>query len=98
MKFCERFMCLAIPGKILDISNKDGLRAGRVEFGGMVNQVCLNFVPDVNVGDYVVVHVGFALSRVDREEAERTYQLLEAMGLLEGELSPSAQEAPETAQ
>jgi hydrogenase expression/formation protein HypC len=98
MKFCERFMCLAIPGKILDISNKDGLRAGRVEFGGMVNQVCLNFVPEANVGDYVVVHVGFALSRVDREEAERTYQLLEAMGLLEDELSPSAQGAPETAQ
>jgi hydrogenase expression/formation protein HypC len=91
-------MCLAIPGKILDISNKDGLRAGRVEFGGIVNRVCLNFVPDANVGDYVVVHVGFALSRVDREEAERTYQLLEAMGLLEGELSPSAQGPPETAQ
>ena len=91
-------MCLAIPGKILDISNKDGLRAGRVEFGGMVNQVCLNFVPEANVGDYVVVHVGFALSRVDRAEAERTYQLLEALGLLAGELSPSAQGAPETAQ
>ena len=91
-------MCLAIPGKILDISDKDGLRTGRVEFGGIVNQVCLNFVPEASVGDYVVVHVGFALSRVDREEAERTYQLLEAMGLLEDELSPSAQGPPETAQ
>jgi len=91
-------MCLAIPGKILDISQKDGVRAGRVEFGGIVNQVCLDFVPEAEVGDYVVVHVGFALSRVDREEAERTYQILEAMGLLEGELSPSSPEPSETVQ
>lgn len=91
-------MCLAIPGKILDIAQKDGVRAGRVEFGGIVNQVCLDFVPEAEVGDYVVVHVGFALSRVDREEAERTYQILEAMGLLEGELAPSAQGLPETVQ
>lgn len=91
-------MCLAIPGKILDISKKDGVCAGRVEFGGIVNQVCLDFVPEAEVGDYVVVHVGFAISRVDREEAERTYQLLEAMGLLEGELAPPAQEPPETVQ
>lgn len=86
-------MCLAIPGKILDISEKDGVCAGRVEFGGIVNQVCLDFVPEAEVGDYVMVHVGFAISRVDREEAERTYQLLEAMGLLEGELA-SAQGPP----
>jgi len=91
-------MCLAIPGRILEISNQDGWRAGRVEFGGIVNQVCLNFVPEANVGDYVVVHVGFALSRVNREEAERTYELLEAMGLLEGELAPSAQGPPEPAE
>jgi hydrogenase expression/formation protein HypC len=91
-------MCLAIPGKILDISRKDGVCAGRVEFGGIVNQVCLDFVPEAEVGDYVVVHVGFAISRVDREEAERTYQLLEAMGLLEGELAPSAQGPAGTAQ
>ena len=91
-------MCLAIPGKILDVSEKDGLRAGRVEFGGIVNLVCLDFVPEAEVGDYVVVHVGFALSRVDRGEAERTYQLLESMGLLEGELAPPAQGPPETVQ
>ena len=89
-------MCLAIPGKILDISRKDGVRAGRVEFGGIVNQVCLDFVPEAEVGDYVVVHVGFAIRRVDREEAKRTYQLLEAMGLLEGELPPPVQGPEET--
>jgi hydrogenase expression/formation protein HypC len=91
-------MCLAIPGKILEISQKGGVRAGRVEFGGIVNQVCLDFVPEAEVGDYVVVHVGFAISRVDREEAERTYQLLEAMGFLEGELSPPAEGSPEPIQ
>jgi hydrogenase expression/formation protein HypC len=79
-------MCLAIPGKVLKISENNGLRAGRVEFGGIVSQVCLDFVPEVQIGDYVIVHVGFAISKVDREEAERTYQALQSMGLLEGEL------------
>lgn len=86
-------MCLAIPGKILEISQQNGVRAGRVEFGGIVRSVCLDYVPEARVGEYVVVHVGFAISIVDREEAERTYQALEQMGLLEGELPP-AEEAP----
>ena len=81
-------MCLAIPGKLLDISEDRGVRSGRVEFGGIVRTVCLDFVPEAQTGDYVVVHVGFAISRVDREEAERTFEALEAMGLLEGEMPP----------
>lgn len=81
-------MCLAIPGKVLEISESNGLRTGRVNFGGIVSQACLDYVPGVQVGDYVIVHVGFAISKVDREEAERTYQALESMGLLEGELPP----------
>jgi hydrogenase expression/formation protein HypC len=84
-------MCLAIPGKILEISEKDGLRAGRVDFGGIVSSVCLDFVPEAVTGDYVIVHVGFAISRVDRQEAERTYEALEAMGLLESELPPASE-------
>lgn len=88
-------MCLAIPGKILDISQQNAVRTGRVEFGGIVSQVCLDFVPEAQKGDYVIVHVGFAISKVDREEAERTYHALEAMGLLEGELPPSVQEPVE---
>jgi len=88
-------MCLAIPGRILEISESNGLRAGRVEFGGIVSQVCLDFVPEAQTGDYVIVHVGFAISRVNREEAERTYQALESMGLLEGELPPSTGESSE---
>ena len=81
-------MCLAIPGKIVDISLANGVRYGRVEFGGIMRQACLDFVPDAGVGDYVMVHVGFAISRVDREEAERTYEALNSMGLLQQELSP----------
>jgi hydrogenase expression/formation protein HypC len=88
-------MCLAIPGKILDISQQNAIRTGRVEFGGIVSQVCLDFVPEAQEGDYVIVHVGFAISKVAREEAERTYRALEAMGLLEGELPPSVQEPVE---
>ena len=81
-------MCLAIPGRILEINMADGVRIGRVEFGGIVRQACLDFVPQAEVGDYVMVHVGFAISRVDRQEAERTYQTLMSAGMLEGELSP----------
>jgi len=81
-------MCLAIPGKILDCTEQGGLRVGRVQFGGIVRQASLDFVPEAQVGDYVMVHVGFAISRVDAEEAERTYQLLAQMGAIEEELPP----------
>lgn len=81
-------MCLAIPGKILDCTEQGGLRVGRIRFGGIVRQASLDFVPEAQVGDYVMVHVGFAISRVDAEEAERTYQLLAEMGALEDELPP----------
>ena len=78
-------MCLAIPGKILETSERDGARSARVDFGGVTRPVRLDFVPEAQVGDYVIVHVGFALSRVDAEEAARTYQLLAEIGLLEVE-------------
>ncbi len=80
-------MCLAVPGKVLEIQESGSLRAARVQFGGIVRQVSLDFVPEAVVGDYVMVHVGFAISRVDAEEAERTYALLEEMGALEAELA-----------
>lgn len=81
-------MCLAIPGKILDCTEQGGLRVGRIQFGGIVRRASLDFVPEAQVGDYVMVHVGFAISRVDAEEAERTYQLLMEMGAVEEELPP----------
>ncbi len=81
-------MCLAIPGKVISIGTENDLRIGRVQFGGVIQPVSLDFVPEVIVGDYVLVHVGFAISRVDEEEAELTYRALRQMGMLEGELPP----------
>jgi hydrogenase expression/formation protein HypC len=82
-------VCLAIPGKILEIQQQGNLRAARVQFGGIVRQVSLDFVPEAGLGDYVMVHVGFAISRVDPVEADRTYKLLQEMGMLEQELAPT---------
>lgn len=73
-------MCLAVPGKIIETKEIDGIRIGRVQFGGVTREAHLNFVPEARLGDYVIVHVGFAISRVDPEEAVRTYRLLEQMG------------------
>jgi hydrogenase expression/formation protein HypC len=83
-------MCLAVPGKIVEISETVSGRVARVEFGGVMRPVQLDFVPEATVGDFVVTHVGFAISRVDAEEAARRFELLSAMGLLEeGGLSTS---------
>jgi len=73
-------MCLGIPGEILEIREDNGLRVGKVRFGGITREVCLEYVPEAQSGDFVVVHVGFAISRVDAEEAARTYQVLEELG------------------
>lgn len=88
-------MCLAVPGKVLDCDETSGVRESRVQFGGIVRRVRLDFVPEAQVGDYVMVHVGFAISRVDAEEAERTLQLLAEMGLLGEELGLTASEETE---
>lgn len=85
-------MCLAIPGKILSSQESDGFRTGRVQFGGIVRSARLDFVPEATIGDYVMVHVGFAISRVDEAEAQRTYELLREMGALDAELPPPEEE------
>ncbi|MGA2751706.1 MAG: HypC/HybG/HupF family hydrogenase formation chaperone [Verrucomicrobiota bacterium] len=73
-------MCLAIPGKIISVTGDDPLeRAGKVDFGGVFKDVSLGFVPEAKVGDYVIVHVGFALSRVDEEEALKVFEYLKEM-------------------
>jgi hydrogenase expression/formation protein HypC len=72
-------MCLAVPGKILEFFQEEGVRMARVEFGGVVRNACMEYLPEAAVGDYVIVHVGFAISKVDEEEAQRTYQLLAEM-------------------
>lgn len=75
-------MCLAIPGRVVEAFDRQGMRMARVQFGGIVREACLDYVPDTQVGEYVLVHVGFAISKVDEEEAARTYQLLEEMDQL----------------
>lgn len=80
-------MCLAIPGKVEEITNDGLIRVGRVNFGGVVKNVCLDYVPEVQVGDYAIVHVGFAISKIDEETAEQTLKDFRALGLLEEELA-----------
>lgn len=75
-------MCLAIPGKVIEVSDQNGMRMAKVQFGGITREACLEYVPDTNVGEYVLVHVGFAISKVDEEEARRTYQALEELDQL----------------
>jgi hydrogenase expression/formation protein HypC len=73
-------MCLVVPGKILSIVNDDGvMRTGRVSFGGIVKEVNLAYTPDAAAGDYVIVHVGFAISTVDEREAERVFAYLQEL-------------------
>lgn len=75
-------MCLAIPGKILETYDRQGIRMAKVQFGGISRETCVEYVPQATPGDYVLVHVGFALSMIDEEEAAKTYKLLEEMGQL----------------
>ncbi len=78
-------MCLAIPGKVIEKYTKNDMSMGKVSFGGIEKEVCLDWVPEVKVGDYVIVHVGFAISTMDEEEAQETLKMLEQMeGGLDG--------------
>ncbi len=70
-------MCLGIPGKLIEIHKQDDLPMGRVEFGGILKEVCLAYTPEAQVGDYVLVHVGFAISRLDEAEAAEMFEFLE---------------------
>lgn len=87
-------MCLAIPGKVLDAAVTSGIRLGRVDFGGITRQTCLDFVPEANPGDYVLVHVGFAITKIDEAEAARTLEMLQNAGLIAEELHASPTTEP----
>ncbi|MCS7197250.1 MAG: HypC/HybG/HupF family hydrogenase formation chaperone [Candidatus Bipolaricaulota bacterium] len=82
-------MCLAVPGKILSIIENDDplLRTGKVSFGGIVKEVNLAYVPEAQVGDYVIVHVGFAISKLNEAEAQKVFEYLRELGELQ-ELEP----------
>ena len=70
-------MCLGIPGKLVEVYTQDDLPMGKVEFGGIVRETCLAYTPEAKVGDYVIVHVGFAISRLDEDEAQEVFSYLE---------------------
>jgi hydrogenase expression/formation protein HypC len=76
-------MCLAVPGQVESIHEENGTRMGRVNFGGVVKEVCLAYLPDIAVGDYTIVHVGFAISRIDEASAQDTLRTFAELGLLE---------------
>ena len=82
-------MCLGIPGKVTKTFREHDVLMGKVDFGGVSKQVCLDHVPDVRVGDYVIVHVGFALSRIDGDEAGRVFDFLKGMNQLDELQVPS---------
>ena len=79
-------MCLAIPGKIIETWGDDFMRMGKVDFGGVVREVSLAYVPEAQMGEYVIVHVGFAISVLDEKEAQETWRLLEEIGAIQEEL------------
>lgn len=88
-------MCLAIPGKVVETYDQGGLRMARVQFGGITREACLEYLPETVTGEYVLVHVGFAITRVDQVEAERTYQALLELDQLNELDSPVIEEEGE---
>lgn len=86
-------MCLAVPGRVLDIGEKDGTRMATVDFGGVQKEVCLEYLPDLQVGEYAIVHVGFALQRLDEESAKQTLELFAQLGMLQEEFGDPWEQA-----
>lgn len=79
-------MCLGVPGKIVEIYEANGLKMGKIDFGGVMREACLEYVPDAQVGEYTVIHVGFAISQLSEEEAQETLALLREIANVEEEL------------
>lgn len=78
-------MCLAVPGRVLSVEEKDGTTMAEVDFGGLRKEVCLEYIPDITIGEYVIVHVGFAIQRLDEESAQQTLANFERLGILQEE-------------
>ena len=79
-------MCLAVPGKVIELYNVGGLRMAKMDFGGVTREACLEYLPDVEISQYVIIHVGFAISLLDEEEAQKTLELLQEITDAEKEL------------
>lgn len=80
-------MCLAIPGKITEIYESGGLKMGKIDFGGVTREACLEYIPEASIGDYTIIHVGFALNVISEEDANETFKLLNEIISLEDELN-----------
>ena len=87
-------MCLGIPGKVVEIYQVDDMKMGKVDFGGVIKEACLEFIPDIQVGEYTIIHVGFGISKLDEEEAQRTLEMLREMEMLADELPEINQGKP----
>ena len=88
-------MCLGVPGQVLEIRDDRGTRMATVDFGGVRKEVCLAYVPDLQVGDYTIVHVGFAITQLDEASAQESLRLFAELGMVEEELNPEiAHEVP----
>ncbi len=88
-------MCLGIPGEIIELRPHHGLSFGNVRFAGITREVCLEYVPTAKIGDFVLVHVGFAIAKIDADEAARTYAILEEIGQTAEHLVPEPEREPE---
>ena len=78
-------MCLAVPGRVVSVTERDGTTMAQVDFGGLRKEVCLAYIPDVQLGEYVIVHVGFAIQRLDEKSAQETLASFDRLGILEEE-------------
>jgi hydrogenase expression/formation protein HypC len=86
-------MCLAVPGQIVDICESNGLKMGKVDFGGALREACLDYVPEARLGDYVIVHVGFAISLLSESEARATLELLQEIAERDPDVELGASQA-----
>jgi len=86
-------MCLGVPGKVIKLYQANGMLMGKIDFGGVVREACLEYLPDIQVGDYTIVHVGFGISRLDEKEARETLELLQQMDMVSSELAPDESES-----
>ncbi len=84
-------MCLGVPGKIIEVYETNELKMGKIDFGGVIRESCLEYVPEANVGEYVIVHVGFAISLLSEKEANETLELLREIINIEEEIGPEVE-------
>lgn len=85
-------MCLGVPGKVIELYQANGMKMGKVDFGGVVREACLEYLPEIQIGDYTIIHVGFGISRLNEKEARETLELLQQIDMLSSELPPSGGE------